>query len=110
MLAFGSPVVFVEKYLPRVKHIEVQLLGDQQGQVVHLHERDCLGAAPLPEGDRDRPRAEAGPELKQRICDDALKLARGSGYTSAGTAEFLVYGGEHYFIEVKRPPPGSSTR
>jgi pyruvate carboxylase len=98
--AFGSEVVFLERFLPRVRHIEVQLLGDQHGNLVHLYERDCsvqrrhqkvIEIAPAPNLD-------AG--LRQRICDDALSLARKSGYSSAGTAEFLVSGDEHFFIEV----------
>ncbi|HVE82891.1 MAG TPA: pyruvate carboxylase [Myxococcales bacterium] len=100
MLAFGSPVVFLEKYLPRVKHIEVQLLGDQHGQVVHLHERDCSVQRRYQKVIEIAPAPHLASELKRRICDDALKLARGSGYTSAGTAEFLVAGDAHYFIEV----------
>ncbi|HYV43222.1 MAG TPA: pyruvate carboxylase [Myxococcaceae bacterium] len=100
MLAFGSPVVFLEKYLPRVKHIEVQLLGDQHGNVVHLHERDCSVQRRYQKVIEIAPAPKLAPELKARICEDALKLARGSSYTSAGTAEFLVHGGAHYFIEV----------
>ncbi|HZN92249.1 MAG TPA: pyruvate carboxylase, partial [Myxococcales bacterium] len=99
-LAFGSPVVFLEKYLPRVKHIEVQLLGDQHGQVVHLHERDCSVQRRYQKVIEIAPAPKLAADLKQRICEDALKLARGSGYTSAGTAEFLVAPGAHYFIEV----------
>src|SRR6185436_13715395 len=99
-LAFGSPVVFLEKYLPKVKHIEVQLLGDQHGNVVHLHERDCSVQRRYQKVIEIAPAPKLAPELKARICEDALKLARGSGYTSAGTAEFLVFGDAHYFIEV----------
>src|SRR6267142_2172320 len=99
-LAFDSEVVFVEKWLPKVRHIEVQILGDQHGHVIHLFERDCsvqrrhqkvIEIAPAPNLDG---------ELRERICADALKLAEASRYSSAGTVEFLVDGPRHYFIEV----------
>jgi pyruvate carboxylase len=99
-LAFGSEVVFVEKWLPKVRHIEVQILGDQHGNVIHLFERDCsvqrrhqkvIEIAPAPNIDG---------ELRERICADSLKLAEASRYSSAGTVEFLVDGPRHYFIEV----------
>ncbi len=98
--AFGSEVVFLEKYLERVRHIEVQLLGDLHGNLVHLFERDCsvqrrhqkvIEIAPAPSLD-------AG--LRDRICQAALQLAKAAKYTSAGTAEFLVSGNDFYFIEV----------
>jgi len=98
--AFGSDVVFLEKFLEKVRHIEVQLLGDLHGNLVHLFERDCsvqrrhqkvIEIAPAPNLDH---------ALRDRICADALKLARASAYTSAGTVEFLVSGDTHYFIEV----------
>lgn len=100
LAAFGSPVVFLEKYLSRVRHIEVQVLGDRHGNVVHLGERDCsvqrrhqklveIAPAPnLPEGTR------------QSLFADALRLAKAAGYHNAGTFEFLVADGRHYFIEV----------
>jgi pyruvate carboxylase len=99
-LAFGSDEVFLEKFLGHVRHIEVQLLGDLHGHRVHFFERDCsvqrrhqkvIEIAPAP-------KLPAG--VRERVCADALKLANASGYTSAGTAEFLVDGEAHYFIEV----------
>ncbi|HEY2027815.1 MAG TPA: pyruvate carboxylase [Myxococcales bacterium] len=104
--AFGSEAVFLERYLGRVRHIEVQILGDLHGNLVHLGERDCsvqrrhqkvIEIAPAPNLSRN---------VRDRICEDALRLARASGYTNAGTVEFLVdasedpRGGQHYFIEV----------
>ena len=99
--AFGDRAVFLEKIVPRPRHIEVQVLGDGQGNVVHLFERDCsvqlrnqkvVEVAPAPNLD-------AG--LRQRILADAVKLARAARYENAGTVEFLVYpeSGEHFFIE-----------
>ncbi len=98
--AFGSEVVFLEKFLEKVRHIEVQILGDTHGEIVHLHERDCsvqrrhqkvIEIAPAPRLSRS---------MRDRICADALRLARAAHYTSAGTVEFLIDGERHYFIEV----------
>src|SRR4249920_2864972 len=99
--AFGDRAVFLEKIVPRPRHIEVQVLGDGRGNVVHLFERDCsvqlrnqkvVEVAPAPNLD-------AG--LRQRILADAVKLARGAKYENAGTVEFLVNPetGEYFFIE-----------
>jgi acetyl/propionyl-CoA carboxylase alpha subunit/acetyl-CoA carboxylase carboxyltransferase component len=99
--AFGDRALFLEKIVPRPRHIEVQVLGDSQGNVVHLFERDCsvqlrnqkvVEIAPAPN-------LEAG--LRQRILADAVTLARAAHYENAGTVEFLVNPetGEHFFIE-----------
>ncbi len=99
--AFGDGSVFVEKLVARPRHIEVQVLGDSHGNVVHLYERDCsiqlrnqkvVEIAPAPG-------LEAG--LRRRILEDAIRLARAAGYVNAGTIEFLVSPerGEHFFIE-----------
>ena len=99
--AFGDRAVFLEKIVPRPRHIEVQVLGDGQGDVVHLFERDCsvqlrhqkvVEIAPAPNLDEG---------LRQRILGDAVKLARAARYENAGTVEFLVNPetGEHFFIE-----------
>src|SRR6266851_853488 len=99
-LAFGSSVVFLEKFLERARHIEVQILGDSTGNLVHLYERDCSVQR------RHQKLIEIGPApnlsepLRRRICSDALKLARASEYSNAGTVEFLVSGDSHHFIEV----------
>jgi pyruvate carboxylase len=99
--AFGNPAVFLERYVERPKHIEVQVLGDDHGNLVHLFERDCSIQR------RHQKVIEFGPSLalteKQReaICEDALKIARSVRYRNAGTVEFLVdQEGRHYFIEV----------
>ena len=99
-LAFGSDVVFLEKYLDRVRHIEVQILGDLYGNLVHLYERDCSVQRRYQKVIEIAPAPNLTPRLRERICNDALKLARAAGYTNAGTAEFLVAGDAHYFIEV----------
>ncbi|MEQ1632767.1 MAG: pyruvate carboxylase [Planctomycetota bacterium] len=100
MAAFGSPVVFLEKFLPRVRHIEVQVLGDLAGNVVHLFERDCSVQRRHQKVVEIAPSPNLGEAVRQRLLDDTLKIARAVGYHNAGTFEYLVAGDEHYFIEV----------
>ncbi|MFN6553105.1 pyruvate carboxylase [Mycolicibacterium septicum] len=98
--AFGDPTVFLEQAVINPRHIEVQILADTQGNVIHLFERDCslqrrhqkvIELAPAPNLD---------PELRQRICADAVAFARQIGYSCAGTVEFLLdERGRHVFIE-----------
>ncbi len=100
LAAFGSPVVFVEKYLPRVRHIEVQILGDQHGNVVHLHERDCSVQRRHQKVVEIAPAPHLDAKVREALFADSLKLARAAGYHNAGTFEFLVAGAQHFFIEV----------
>jgi len=99
--AFGDSAVFLEKIVPRPRHIEVQVLGDGHGKVVHLHERDCsvqlrhqkvVEVAPAPNLDE---------ALRRCILADAVKLATAARFENAGTVEFLVNpeAGAHFFIE-----------
>ncbi|MGH8335272.1 MAG: biotin carboxylase N-terminal domain-containing protein, partial [Gammaproteobacteria bacterium] len=101
LAAFGDGSVFLEKLVERPRHIEVQILADRDGNIVHLYERDCsiqlrnqkvVEIAPAP-------RLEEG--LRRRILEDAIRLAHASGYVNAGTVEFLIdpERGEHFFIE-----------
>ena len=98
--AFGNDDIFIEKYLVEPKHIEVQVLGDQYGNVVHLGERDCsLSGATRRWWSSPRLERAAGHAGKARA--DAVKIARHVGYVNAGTVEFLVdRDGNHYFIEM----------
>ncbi|WP_227980362.1 pyruvate carboxylase [Nocardia spumae] len=99
--AFGDPAVFLEQAVVNPRHIEVQILADRQGNVIHLFERDCslqrrhqkvIELAPAPHLD---------PELRERICADAVAFARQIGYSCAGTVEFLLdERGHHVFIEM----------
>ncbi|MFC9499469.1 pyruvate carboxylase [Streptomyces sp. NPDC056982] len=99
--AFGDPTVFLEKAVVEPRHIEVQILADGEGRVIHLFERDCslqrrhqkvIELAPAPNLD---------PEVRDRICADAVKFARQIGYRNAGTVEFLLDpAGRHVFIEM----------
>ncbi|MCA8952466.1 MAG: pyruvate carboxylase [Planctomycetes bacterium] len=100
LAAFGSPVVFLEKFLPRVRHIEVQVLGDRHGNVVHLNERDCSVQRRHQKVVEVAPAPNLAAGVRQALFADALKLARDAGYHNAGTVEFLVAGEEHFFIEI----------
>ena len=99
--AFGSEDIFIEKYLVEPKHIEVQILGDKYGNVVHLYERDCSLQRRYQKVVEFAPAWSIPEETKQKLYDDAVKVAKHVGYVSAGTVEFLVdkdY--NHYFIEM----------
>ena len=99
--AFGDPTVFLEQAVVNPRHIEVQILADTHGNVMHLFERDCsvqrrhqkvIELAPAPNLD---------PALRERMCNDAVAFARQIGYSCAGTVEFLVdERGQHVFIEM----------
>ena len=99
--AFGIDDIFIEKYLERPKHIEVQVLGDNYGNIVHLYERDCSIQRRHQKVVEFTPAISITKEQRENICNDALKIARSVNYRSAGTVEFLVdKKGEHYFIEM----------
>ena len=100
MAAFGSPVVFLEKYLPRVRHIEVQVIGDRHGDVVHLCERDCSVQRRHQKVVEIAPAPNLADATRAALFEDSLKLARHAGYHNAGTFEYLVADEQHYFIEV----------
>lgn len=99
--AFGNGTVFVERFLERPKHIEVQLLGDSQGNVVHLFERDCSVQRRHQKVVELAPAKDLPIEVRDRILSDAVKLATSVNYRNAGTAEFLVdQQFRYYFIEI----------
>ena len=99
--AFGVDDIFIEKYLDSPKHIEVQILGDKQGNIVHLYERDCSIQRRHQKILEFTPAFALLPEKREAICQDALKIARAVNYVNAGTVEFLVdHQGNHYFIEM----------
>lgn len=99
--AFGDGTVYLEKYLEHPKHIEVQILGDQYGNIVHLFERDCSIQRRHQKVVEIAPSLTLSEEQRQAICDAALRLMRRAGYVGAGTVEFLVApDGSFYFIEV----------
>jgi pyruvate carboxylase len=99
--AFGDDAVFLEKLVSRPKHIEVQILGDGHGNLVHLFERDCSVQRRHQKLVEYAPAWSLPEALRARLADDALKIARHVSYGNAGTVEFLVAeDGRHYFIEV----------
>ncbi|EMC91496.1 hypothetical protein BAUCODRAFT_28589 [Baudoinia panamericana UAMH 10762] len=99
--AFGNGTVFVERFLYRPKHIEVQLLGDNHGNVVHLYERDCSVQRRHQKVVELAPAKDLPAETRDAILNDAVKLAKSVNYRNAGTAEFLVdQDNRYYFIEI----------
>ncbi|MCY3042108.1 pyruvate carboxylase [Aerococcus sp. Group 2] len=98
--AFGSDEIYAEKYIENPKHIEVQILGDQAGNVVHLWERDCSIQRRHQKVVEMAPSVSLDHDLRLRICEAARQLMENVGYVNAGTVEFLVSGDDFYFIEV----------
>ncbi|RXN35427.1 pyruvate mitochondrial-like protein [Labeo rohita] len=101
LAAFGDGALFVEKFLEKPRHIEVQILGDKYGNVIHLYERDCSIQRRHQKVVEIAPAAQLDPHLRDRLTSDSVNLAKQVGYENAGTVEFLVdKHGKHYFIEV----------
>ena len=98
--AFGSAEVYVEKFLDKPKHIEVQILADTYGNVVHLYERDCSVQRRHQKVVEIAPSITISEDLRAEICEAAVRLMKNAGYINAGTVEFLVDGENFYFIEV----------
>jgi pyruvate carboxylase len=99
--AFGNGTVFVERFLDRPKHIEVQLLGDNHGNIVHLYERDCSVQRRHQKVVELAPAKDLPAETRDAILNDAVRLAKSCDYKNAGTAEFLVdQKNRYYFIEI----------
>ena len=100
--AFGNPAVFLEKYIPHAKHIEVQILGDRHGNVVHLHERDCSVQRRHQKVIEIAPSIALDEKVRQELCDAAVRMANEVKYDNAGTIEFLynLDTKEWFFIEM----------
>jgi pyruvate carboxylase len=99
--AFGDGTVFIERFLERPRHIEVQIIGDSLGNIVHLFERDCSVQRRHQKVVEVAPATHLPEEVRQAIWGDAIKIAKSVNYRNAGTAEFLVdQQGRHYFIEI----------
>src|SRR2546430_2632704 len=100
--AFGDGSVFLEKFLPRARHLEVQILGDHHGNLLHLYERDCSVQRRHQKVVEVAPGANLPSRIRSELCDAALQLARQAKYGNAGTVEFLYDVDSHkwYFIEV----------
>ncbi|XP_011873207.1 PREDICTED: pyruvate carboxylase, mitochondrial isoform X2 [Vollenhovia emeryi] len=99
--AFGNGAMFIEKFIERPRHIEVQLLGDHAGNVVHLYERDCSVQRRHQKVVEIAPAPALSSKIREKMTEYAVKLAKHVGYANAGTVEFLVdESGNFYFIEV----------
>jgi len=99
--AFGNGGVYLEHYVEKPRHIEVQVIADHHGNVLHLHERDCSVQRRHQKLIEEAPSFTLAPERRKAICDAAIRMIRGASYTNAGTVEFIVDQQDNfYFIEV----------
>ena len=99
--AFKDPSIYIEKYIEDTRHIEVQIFGDNYGNIIHLGERDCTLQRRHQKLIEEAPSPNISERLREEICKAAIKIARAVNYTNAGTVEFLVdKEGKFYFIEV----------
>ena len=97
---FGSPEIYCEKFIEGPRHVEVQLFGDQHGNVLHFGTRDCSGQRRHQKLLEEAPAPFLDPDVREKIHDAAVRAAKSVGYYNAGTAEFLVAGREFYFLEI----------
>jgi acetyl-CoA carboxylase biotin carboxylase subunit len=99
--AFGNPGVYLEKLIERPRHVEVQILADHHGHVLHLWERDCSTQRRHQKLVEESPAPNLSPQVRTAMCDAAVRLVRSAKYTNAGTVEFVVApDGCYYFIEL----------
>ena len=98
--AFGDGTLYLEKFLAAPRHVEVQIMADHEGNVIHLYERECSMQRRRQKVLEEAPSPGIGPDLREKMTEAAVRLAREAGYANAGTVEFLVEGEEFFFIEM----------
>ncbi|MBI5124576.1 MAG: acetyl-CoA carboxylase biotin carboxylase subunit [Candidatus Omnitrophica bacterium] len=99
--AFGNADVYIEKYVEKPRHVEIQILGDQHGHIIHLGERDCTVQRRHQKLIEESPSPILNSKMRKRICEAAIKCAKTINYVNAGTIEFLVdVNGDFYFMEM----------
>src|SRR3979411_1999315 len=98
--AFGDPTVYVEKYVKEPRHVEIQVIADEHGSVVHLGERECSIQRRHQKIMEETPSPAVTPEIRAAMGDAAIRAAKAAGYVNAGTVEFIFSDGSFYFLEV----------
>ncbi len=98
--AFGDGSIYLEKYLPKVRHIEFQILGDAHGQLIHVFERECSLQRRYQKIIEESPSPSLTPELREQMGEAAVRLGQALNYCGAGTVEFVLADHEFYFLEV----------
>lgn len=100
--AFGDDRIYVEHYIPNARHIEVQIIGDRLGNILHLFERDCSIQRRYQKMVEEAPSPAVSPELREAFCEAAVRIAKQIGYENAGTVEFLLDQDhdQFYFLEM----------
>jgi pyruvate carboxylase subunit A len=98
--AFGDPTVYIERYVRRPRHIEIQVICDSHGNAVHLGERECSIQRRHQKIMEETPSPAVTPEIRAAMGDAAIRVAKAAGYVNAGTVEFIFSDGEFFFLEV----------
>ena len=99
-IAFGDGRLYMEKWIESMRHVEVQVLGDMHGNLIHLWERDCTVQRRRQKLIEEAPSPALSEPMRREMCEAAVRLCKQAGYYSAGTVEFILAGDEYYFMEV----------
>jgi pyruvate carboxylase subunit A len=98
--AFGDPTIYIEKYVAKPRHIEIQVIADRHGHAVHLGERECSIQRRHQKILEETPSPAVTPDIRMRMGEAAIKAVKAAGYVNAGTVEFIFSEGDFYFLEV----------